>query len=129
MKAKLKNIGEMPGSVIYTGNNTTAESDVHMLDYNENDAQEKQVNDFSECKNFLENSVKWIDFIGVDQTNDLEEFGKLFDIHSLILEDIANIQQRPKIEDMEKYIFLSLKMFAYDKTEQKLKEEQISLVL
>lgn len=129
MKTKLKNIGKVPGSVIYTGNKITAESDVHMLDYNENNVQEKQVDDFSECKKFLENSVKWIDFIGVDQTNDLEEFGTLFDIHSLILEDIANIQQRPKIEDMEKYIFLSLKMFAYDKVEQKLKEEQISLVL
>ncbi|MBU0627457.1 hypothetical protein KKG31_00705 [Patescibacteria group bacterium] len=49
----------------------------------------------------------------------------------MILEDIVNTEQRPKIEEIEDdYIYISLKMFDYHKNdERKLLEEQISLVL
>jgi magnesium transporter len=59
----------------------------------------------------------------------LESFGKLFELHPLTLEDIANVHQRPKMEDMDDYLFLVLKMFDFDHEEQKIKEEQISLIL
>lgn len=59
----------------------------------------------------------------------MENFGQLFGFHTLTLEDIANTQQRPKIEDMDEYLFLVLKMFSFDEVESKIKEEQISLVL
>jgi magnesium transporter len=47
----------------------------------------------------------------------------------LTLEDIANIQQRPKSEEMDNYIFLSLKMFNFNEIENTIKEEQISLII
>ena len=100
-----------------------------MVDYNEEKVLQKEVLDFSECEDGLRHGVKWIDFIGVDQTKDLEELGKMFELHPLTLEDIANVGQRPKIEDMEEYMFLTLKMFRFDQNEDKIKEEQISLVL
>jgi magnesium transporter len=100
-----------------------------MIDYNESTLKEITVEDFSECKDFVRKSVKWIDFDGVDQTNDVQEIGEIFTLHPLLLEDIANIQQRPKLEDMEDYIFVSLKMFDYRRETQTLDEEQISLVL
>ncbi|MDD3262469.1 MAG: magnesium/cobalt transporter CorA [Candidatus Absconditabacteria bacterium] len=128
-KLKLKSIGQIPGSVVYTGEKTTKESIVNMVDYNEEQVQQSEVLDFSECKDYLRHGVKWIDFVGVDQIKDLEEFGKLFELHPLTLEDIANVGQRPKIEDMEDYMFLTLKMFRFDSNEDKIKEEQISLVL
>lgn len=129
MKSKLKNIGQIPGSVIYTGNKKTAASKVLMIDYNESTIKETIVADFSQSKHIVPHSVKWIDFDGVDQIDDLQEIGELFGLHPMILEDIANIQQRPKVEDMEKYIFISLKMFDYHRETQTLYEEQISLVL
>lgn len=129
MKSTLKNVWQIPGSIIYTWDKKTAESKVLMIDYNDVTFKETVVEDFSECKNFVRKSVKWIDFDGVDQTNDVQEIGEIFALHPLTLEDIANIQQRPKIEDMEEYIFISLKMFYYDKETQTLDQEQISLVL
>lgn len=127
MKSKLKSIGQIPGSVIYTGDKKTAESLVNMIVYNETTAQQIKVADFLQCIQQPKDTVRWIDFVGVDQTNDLQEIGQLFDVHPLILEDIANIQQRPKIEELNNNIFLSLKMFAY--RDHKIQEEQISLLL
>lgn len=128
-KAKLKSIGEIPGSVVYTWDKMTAESIVQMIEYNEKEYTEKAISDFHQCIEKHKGNVKWIDFIGVNQTNDLSEIGALFNIHALILEDIANIKQRPKYEDMEDYLFLTLKMFSYIHEEKRLKEEQISFVL
>lgn len=129
MKSTLKNIWQMPGSVIYTWDRMTVESKVQMIQYDESGVEETHVSDFLQCKETTHFWVTWIDFIGLDQTNDLEEIGQLFSLHPLILEDIANIQQRPKIEDLEQYVFVSLKMFEYHRHTQTLEEEQISLVL
>lgn len=128
LKSKLKNIGQMPGSVIYTGDTMTVESLVHMIHYND-DVVETTVKDFNECTSLPSRGVTRIDFIGVDQTNDVQEIGQVFDLHPLTLEDISNIQQRPKIDDMEDYIFVSLKKFEYHRDTQVLDEEQISFVL
>lgn len=73
--------------------------------------------------------VSWIDFIGLDQTDDIQELGQIFHLHPLTLEDVANTQQRPKWEDMDDYLFISLKLFDYHKDTQTLYEEQISLIL
>lgn len=100
-----------------------------MIDYDDKRCDEQRVTEFHQCLDFDHYRVKWIDFIGVDQTNDIQEIGELFKFHPLTLESIANIQQRPKYEDMGEYLFLSLKMFSYDAREKTVKEEQISLVL
>lgn len=107
----------------------TVDSQVWMVVYDEANYQEIEVEDFQQCASLDPHQTTRIDFIGLDQTNDIQEIGNVFDLHSLTLEDIANIQQRPKIEDMDDYIFLSLKMFEYDNATHELQEEQVSLVL
>lgn len=128
-KTYLKNIGQVPGTVVYTWDKMTVDSQVWMVVYDEANYQEIEVEDFQQCASLDPHQTTRIDFIGLDQTNDIQEIGNVFDLHSLTLEDIANIQQRPKIEDMDDYIFLSLKMFEYDNATHELQEEQVSLVL
>jgi len=58
-----------------------------------------------------------------------EKLGKYFEVHPLVLEDIVNTGQRPKMEDFENYLFIVLKMFHYDEEADEIKTEQVSLVL
>ena len=125
--AHQRNLKQIPGSVIYTGTKKTAESLVTMITYSERGANNISIEDFNQCMEYQGETIRWIDFVGVDQTNDLQEIGELFTIHPLILEDIANIQQRPKIEEMGEQMFVTLKMFAYKNHE--LEEEQMSILL
>jgi len=71
-------------------------------------------------------TVSWIDVVGLHRTEALEAIGRAFGIHPLVLEDIANVHQRPKGEYYDEYIFVALKMLRY---EQGLKAQHISLVL
>jgi len=74
-------------------------------------------------------TVTWINIDGIHQLDIIEKIGKHFHLHPLILEDIVNTEQRPKMEDFEDYIFSVLKMLYYDEKENETKAEQISLIL
>ncbi len=47
----------------------------------------------------------------------------------MTLEDILNSDQRPKIDDMENYIFIVLKMLHYNDQGTDIVSEQVSLIL
>jgi magnesium transporter len=46
----------------------------------------------------------------------------------LVLEDIVNTAQRPKIDEYEDYLFIVLKMLYYDDNEN-IVSEQVSFIL
>jgi magnesium transporter len=66
---------------------------------------------------------------GVHQLDNIEKVGKYLKIHPLVLEDIMNTGQRPKLEDFDDYLFIVLKMLHYDEKENETKTEQVSLIL
>jgi magnesium transporter len=59
----------------------------------------------------------------------IEKMGAHFGLHPLILEGIANTQQRPKLEDLTDYIFVVLKMLYMEETDDSVIAEQVSLVV
>jgi len=59
----------------------------------------------------------------------IESLGRHFKIHPLVLEDIVNTGQRPKMEGFEDYLFLVLKMLNYDEKTNEIRTEQVSLVI
>jgi magnesium transporter len=88
------------------------------------------VKTIEECFPFKETpTVTWINIDGVHQADIIEKIGKQFDIHPLILEDIMNTEQRPKIEDFEKYLFIVLKMLYTNNKNGEIQSEQVSLVV
>jgi len=66
---------------------------------------------------------------GIHQLDNIEKIGEHFKIHPLVLEDIMNTGQRPKMEDFNDYLFIVLKMLSYDEEENETKTEQVSLIL
>jgi len=58
----------------------------------------------------------------------ISDIGRYFDVHPLVLEDILNTNQRPKMEDYGKYLFLVLKMMMYKPKTGKIDIEQVSII-
>ena len=100
------------------------------IDYNEDHFQEEQVETVDKVFQFSNTSTAtWINFDGIYQLDTIEKIGKHFKIHPLVLEDIMNTGQRPKMEDFGDYLFIVLKMLHYDEKNDETKTEQVSLVL
>lgn len=74
-------------------------------------------------------AVSWLNIIGLEDGSILEWVGREFDIHPLVLEDIQNTGQRPKLDDFESYIFITCRMLSWDETRRSIDSEQVSFLL
>lgn len=96
--------------------------------YNNLEFERKEVKNLDEFFNVEEGKVKWLDIIGLHDTDLVNELGKKLMIHPLAIEDILNIRHNPKFEDYDSYIFLVAKIMYFNHDEE-LETEQISFVL
>ncbi len=130
IKRRSKKTGLAPGVLVHIGEKKTEKVRITLIDYDESVFQEKEVEKIEECFPFKNKpTITWINIDGLHNTELIEKLGKDFELHPLILEDILNTGQRPKIEDFEKYIFIVLKKIYYDEKENETKIEQVSLIL
>jgi magnesium transporter len=129
-KRSSKKAGLSPGTLVHIGEKKTEEVNISMMDYDESQIQEKDAATVGECLPFKEKpTVTWVNVSGIHDVTVIEEFGKAFNIHPLLLEDIVHSDQRPKLEDYDDYLFFVLRMLRYDEAKEELQSEQVSLIL
>jgi magnesium transporter len=129
VKKRSKKAGFPPGTIVHIGNKRTEKTKITIVDYNEEQFQEKETKSIKECFPYKDKpTVTWINIDGVHEVKIIEELGKNYNFHPLILEDIVDTDQRPKIKDFGDYIFIILKMHYYDKENNEIKIEQVSLI-
>lgn len=74
------------------------------------------------------NLTHWIDIRGIGDIDLYSYLENKFGIHKLVLEDIANLQQRPKIDEYDNYLFAVSRMLYVD-ADLAIENEQISFIL
>lgn len=125
-----KKVGLPPGSLVHVGEKKGEAVKITVLDYDAEGYREKVVGDVEECFPFRDTStMTWINVDGVHSADVMEKMGKHFDIHPLVLEDIMNTNQYPKIEDFEGHIFVIGKMLSRNRETGDIESEQVSLIL
>jgi magnesium transporter len=129
-RKRRKRVGEPPGTLVYTGQRGDAQTRVRVFDFAEahcDDLNVERIEDIATYK--ARASVTWIDVDGLRDTARVESIGKLFELHALVLEDVVNVEQRPKFEDNGDYCYLVAQMLSYDEAAQEVLIEQVSFVL
>ncbi|MDR0553716.1 MAG: magnesium/cobalt transporter CorA [Treponema sp.] len=53
--------------------------------------------------------VTWINVDGLDNPDAINRLAEIYHIHPLTVEDILNFEERPKVEEFEQYLFITLK--------------------
>ena len=119
--------GAPPGTIVYSGKESTEKVKITLIEYNEKDFIEKDFYSIEDClKSVNPDMIKWINVDGIHKVELIEAIGKRFDIHPLTLEDIVNTNQRSKFEDYNSYVVSIMKMIYYD---TEIRSEQLSVVL
>ncbi len=131
-KRRSTKAGLPPGTLVHIGARKTAAAHLTLLDYDPNGARESRVA-ATELSDKLKHvhGIKWVNLHGLGDINTMEQIGTCFNLHPLVLEDIINTDQRPKLEDYGDYLYVVLKTFSYEKRggEERISSEQVSLVL
>jgi len=126
---RAKAIGLPPGTPVYVGAQRPRKTAINIIDYNEDSFQEKDIEDVAECSDFTDRpTVTWIKVKGFSNLEMLEQLCKKYALHPLVVEDILNTTQRPKIEDFGEYVFILLKILDFS-DEKGLTVKQISIIL
>ena len=119
--------GLPPGTLVHIGERKTEKTRITIIDYDETQFEEKQAKRIEECFPFKDKpTVTWINIDGIHEVEIIEKLGSHFGLHPLLLEDILNTEQRPKMEDFGDYIFVVLKMLYHNEAE--IEAEQVSLI-
>jgi magnesium transporter len=127
VQKRSKKAGLSPGTLIHIGEQKDTPVKISLLAYAGDRCEEQMVTNPDELR-LPEDAVTWVDIGGVHEVEVLATLGKRFNLHPLLLEDIANTDQRPKLDDYDSYLFLVMKVLtATDRGD--ILVEQVSFVL
>jgi magnesium transporter len=128
-KRKRKKTGLPPGSIVFTGNRKVEKILLHFLQYDSVYLEEKELDNHSHIplQKSFEDKVDWYDIRGIHDTKLIEFVGKTFDIHPLILEDIADTHQRPKFEEYDNGVFTVIQSLSYNRETMNIQREQVAI--
>ncbi|GAB5557760.1 MAG: magnesium/cobalt transporter CorA [Schleiferiaceae bacterium] len=130
-KKQLKPVGAAPGSLVYTGNRSQDIS-FDLVEYGpEGMDEERDLGPEVLNKKARTGYVQWININGIHDTDLVREIGENAGIPVLFLEDLLNVNQRPKMEvdPGSQNIFVTVKMLRYTSEKKHLDSEQVSFIL
>ena len=128
VQKRSKKTGLPPGTLVHIGERKSGKVTITTFCYSRTDCEERQLDEPDRLAPPSDDSVVWINVGGVHKLELVETLGKQFSLHPLLLEDIANTDQRPKLDDYETHVFLVMKMLSLT-DRQEINVEQVSFVL
>ncbi|KIH78062.1 magnesium transporter [Geoalkalibacter ferrihydriticus] len=130
IKKRGKKVGAAPGTLVHIGEKSSMGANIRVIDYDQEHLTDTRIHAPDMCGSYRDShSVSWINIDGVHQTEVIENLGKSFGLHPLVMEDILNTDQRPKVESYEDYLYIVIKMLLYDEVRHETRTEQVSLIL
>lgn len=130
VKKRSMKAGLPPGSLVYVGDKGAGSATITVVEYKEGLCREVSIPELTECFPCRdESTVTWIDVSSVHQVDLVAKLGECFGLHPLVVEDILNTDQRPKIEDYGEYLYIVFRALSCNGVRFSLGAEQISVIL
>lgn len=124
--------GLPPGTLVHIGDLPPEAATISVMHYDPDKLEELEFTSFQESLVHLQsignNGVIWVNVEGVHNVELIRDLGEYLDLHPLVLEDIVNTVQRPKIEDYGSYLFVVARMLKVSDGES-FSSEQVGVIL
>jgi len=129
-KRRSKKLGMDPGTLVHVGEVKIEKPAVTLIEYSQGSYEEHALDpaEVSGYKKPAEQKL-WLNVHGVHDAQLIADIGQAFGLHPLVLEDILNTDQRPKVDVYDDYLYIVTRSFFHDAKQNVLGSEQISLVL
>ncbi len=125
--SRTKNLA--PGSLVLVGEQKDWSAVIRVMEYDEREVEEKEIKSVEECERFYNTErVTWLSVEGLHDLKAVEQTGKCFHIDPLVLEDIVNTGQRPKMEDFDTHLFVVLKALRFNLDRGEVAADQVAVV-
>lgn len=123
-----KTVNQIPGTMTYVGRKETAQTRLDVIDYNQDSYERFSSTTTQDAFRFVdEDKVTWFNIDGLSNVGEIQKLGEHYELHPLVMEDIVNTGQRPKIEEYPDYLFIVAKMLYY--RDGNIENEHISMIV
>jgi magnesium transporter len=123
-----KTVNQIPGTMTYVGRKESVQTKLDVIDYNLENYERFSSTSTEDAFNFVdEDRITWFNIDGLSNVQEIEKLGEYYELHPLVMEDIVNTGQRPKVEEYEDYLFIVAKMLYYKNGN--IENEHISMVV
>jgi magnesium transporter len=130
LKTRSHKAGLPPGTAVHIGEQKTETTRIRVMHYDAAKLTERELDRIEEGAALKAPSgVTWVHVTGVHDVDLLGRLGRSFGLHPLVVEDISNTDQRPKVEEYEGYAYLVIKLLHDDTPDGGTVVEQVSVVL
>jgi len=118
------------GSLVHVGDVLETTTSIHLIHYNKENITSRPLQHLDDLLSYKESDgITWVIVEGLSNTAVVEQIGRIFGIHQLVLEDILNTHQRPKFEEYDDYLYIVLKCLLPERGLFSVNEEQVSLLV
>lgn len=129
-RAHRRHLGTPPGSL--TTSETAEPSLIHVMTYGPTSVEERTIEvdpgrELPDLPAEAQSGVRWINITRVQDGDLLRALGGRLGMHPLMLEDIQQVDQRPKLQNGEASIFGVVRMITWDDETERLENEQVAL--
>jgi magnesium transporter len=105
-------------------------ADLVLIDYDSDRSERIGIDDPTIISKYLEtHTVSWIDVLGLGNQATWDSLNSVFDLHPLLVEDVVNVPQRPKIEHYQNQVLIIAVMVILNPNGLGFTKEQVSLIL
>ena len=130
VQKRSRKIGLPPGTAVHIGEKKSERTRIQLMHYDAAQVVERELEGIEDGVSLRAGTgVTWVHVTGVHDVALLDKLGRGFGLHPLVVEDIANTDQRPKLEDYDDYAYVVLKTMQDGSTGQETRIEQLSLIL
>ncbi|NEP19226.1 MAG: magnesium/cobalt transporter CorA [Leptolyngbya sp. SIO4C1] len=121
-------IGSIPGTLVIEDDAIPPE--LVLIDYRLEEAVCKELKKPEEAAQYLDSdSISWVDVQGLGSEAILRRLGRVYSLHPLVLEDVVNVPQRPKVEYYDQQMLIITRMVNPIEQGLGFYSEQVSFVL
>jgi magnesium transporter len=105
-------------------------ADLVLIDYDRDRSTRITLTDPGTISEYLKtHTVSWIDVLGLGNSATWQALSSIFNLHRLLVEDVVNVPQRPKIEHYQDHLLIITIMVVLNPDRSGFTKEQVSLVL
>ena len=121
-------VGAPPGTLTYTGQ-VDIPTEIKVHHFNKEQFDTVNIETPEQLNKCIQSGAKnWIEVVGFKDIQTIRTIGENFKIDPLTLEDMLNVGQLPKIEELKDYLFVTFKIVDFDAEQIKFNISHFSII-
>ena len=130
IEKKKEDIGLSPYALVFRGQKKTRKILLRAMDFNLEDVTETEIKTTDELLALNKSDkLSWLNIDGLDNIDLMENLARIYKIDNNILSDVMNPSARPKMQEFDNGIFVTIKMVQYNEEDDLLTVENLSIII